>query len=208
MELTRCKNGHTYDPTITSECPACAAMEAGHTLPLDVDNLWGGAEQIGKTAQLERGGTLPVNPQPTSWADPNAPEVGGFAPDPYSRTIAKDIDPNASVCRPVTGWLVCVEGVERGRDYRLHTEINFIGRGPENDVVFGSDQTVSWSHHARIAYDDHRQKFYIAPDDGRTIIRLNDNPVLMSMELHTGDRLEIGSGIYLFVPLCGEAFQW
>ena len=24
----------------------------------------------------------------------------------------------------------------------------------------------------------------------------------------TGDRLEIGSGTYIFVPLCGEGFQW
>ena len=33
-------------------------------------------------------------------------------------------------------------------------------------------------------------------------------PVLNTVELKAGDRLEIGSGIYLFVPLCGENFQW
>ena len=31
---------------------------------------------------------------------------------------------------------------------------------------------------------------------------------ILSGELKTGDRLEIGEGIYMFVPLCGENFEW
>ena len=31
------------------------------------------------------------------------------------------------VLKPVTGWLVCLEGPSRGRDYRIIAEKNFMG---------------------------------------------------------------------------------
>lgn len=208
MELKRCKNGHSYDPAITPECPACAAMEAGHTVPLDIDNAWGGAEQVGKTVQIDRGETLPVNPQPEYWADAQDPGTGGFEPEEYTPTMPKDMTPQPGACRPVTGWLVCIDGAERGRDYRLHGEMNYIGRSRVNDVVFSTDQTVTWERHALIAYDDRTQLFYIAPSNGSSIVRQNGRPVLTTSELHAGDRLEIGSSMYAFVPFCNEEFQW
>ena len=29
---------------------------------------------------------------------------------------------------PVVGWLVCIAGPDKGRDYRIHSERNFLGR--------------------------------------------------------------------------------
>ena len=78
MELRRCKNGHSYDPAISPDCPECAAM-AGHTVPLvNADMNYGpvgygdfggfdAADSIGKTQPIQRD-TVPVNPQPSSWA--------------------------------------------------------------------------------------------------------------------------------------------
>ena len=47
-----------------------------------------------------------------------------------------------------------------------------------------------------------------APASGSSLVRRNGKPVLSTTELNSGDRLEIGSGTYIFVPLCGEGFQW
>ena len=39
---------------------------------------------------------------------------------------------------PVVGWLVCVEGADRGRDYRIRSERNTIGLW----AAFGSQETL------------------------------------------------------------------
>lgn len=211
MELKRCKNGHSYDPSITPECPECASL-AGHTVPLvgvtlDGPNSdWGVPDPIGKTQPI-RGDTVPVNPQPSKWADAEDYKTAGFVSDQYNPTMPVGYE-SGQVIRPVTGWLVCVEGADKGRDYRLHAEMNYIGRSRSNDVVLSSDPTVSRERHAMIAYDNRGQMFFFAPANGSSLVRQNGKPVLSTVELKAGDRLEIGSGIYLFVPFCGDGFQW
>ena len=59
-----------------------------------------------------------------------------------------------------------------------------------------------------IAYDPRGNMFLVAPATGSSLIRPNGRPVLGTMELKTGDRLEIGESMYMFVALCGENFQW
>lgn len=211
MELKRCKNGHSYDPSITPECPECAAL-AGHTVPLvgvtrDDYNFNTDVDPIGKT-QPVKGDTLPVNPQPSKWADADDYKTAGYVSDQYNPTMPVGYDTSNQVIRPVTGWLVCVEGAEKGRDYRLHAEMNYIGRNKSNDVVLSSDPTVSRERHALIAYDNREKMFFFAPANGSSLVRQNGRPVLSTVELKSGDRLEIGSGIYLFIPLCGETFEW
>lgn len=212
MELKRCKNGHSYDPSITPECPECASL-AGHTVPLvgvtmdDPNPGWGAPDPIGKT-QPVKGDTIPVNPQPSKWADADDYKTAGYVSDQYNPTMPVGYENTNQVIRPVTGWLVCVEGAEKGRDYRLHSEMNYIGRSKSNDVVLSSDPTVSRERHALIAYDNRGKMFFFAPANGSSLVRQNGRPVLSTVELKAGDRLEIGSGIYLFVPLCGEAFEW
>lgn len=210
MELKRCKNGHSYDPSITPECPECAAMAKGYTVPLAADNAaWGMEDAANKTVKVERGGTVPIAQQPAHWAEAEDYASAGYAAEDYSPTLPKKREQQEeTACQPVTGWLVCVEGAEKGRDYRLHAEMNYVGRGKGNDVVLAGDQTVSRERHALIAYDDRGRTFFFAPANGSSLVRQNGRPVLSTVELHAGDRLEIGSGIYLFVPLCGEEFQW
>lgn len=39
MDLMKCENGHSYDPSITQECPECARLR-GPTVPLE-DSYFG-----------------------------------------------------------------------------------------------------------------------------------------------------------------------
>ena len=59
-----------------------------------------------------------------------------------------------------------------------------------------------------IAYDTRENMFLVAPSGGTSLIRQNGRPVLGTMELRSGDRLEIGECMYIFIALCGENFQW
>lgn len=213
MELKRCINGHSYDPTITPECPECANM-GGHTVPL-VGGITFGTEEIGKTVPIRRD-TVPVNPPANQWADPasyvsTGPVGGGTMGGGYAPTMPVNYDKggiNDKASQPVTGWLVCIEGPEKGQDYRLHEEYNYIGRSNKMDVCIPGDPTVSRENHAIIAYDTQERMFFFAPLSGASIVRHNGKAVLSNVELKNGDRLQIGKGIYIFVPLCGENFQW
>lgn len=50
---------------------------------------------------------------------------------------------NEIAVEPVVGWLVCIDGYDKGKDYKLKTEKNFIGRTPEMDVCIEGDNSIS-----------------------------------------------------------------
>jgi len=247
MELKRCANGHSYDPSITPECPECAS-QAGHTVPLvgvdmsggmSWDNIpstvedwgstgptapvdggmgggfnpptgnwdWATPDTVGKTQPIQHE-TVAVNPQTNNWADEDHYKTLGTPPVGYNVTMPVGYQKTTGAIRPVTGWLVCVEGAEKGKDFRLHSDMNYIGRSRNNDVVLASDPTVSRERHAMIAYDSRDKMFFFAPANGSSLVRQNGRPVLSTVELKRGDRIEIGEGTYVFVPLCGDDFEW
>lgn len=221
MEMKTCRNGHSYDASFV-DCPQCAG-DYGSTMPLmgvDMNTPMAGWDETKPTGpvwedadayepqQYEERKTRPVNPDGSGWADPDDYHTPMHVNDAYSPTIRKNYKNETSSIVPVTGWLVCLDGPEKGKDYRLHSEINYIGRSKENDVVFGSDPTVSREKHAMIAYDERGNMFFFAPSNGSSIVRQNGRPVLATSELKSGDRLEIGEYTYIFMALCGEGFTW
>ena len=119
----------------------------------------------------------------------------------YHAAMPKDVD-------PVVGWLVCVDGPERGRDYRLHAGRNFVGRAPQMHVALTGDATVSREKHCIVVYDPRANVFRIAPGDSASLTYLNDASVDVPMPLAPYDRLEVGKTTLLFLPLCSDRFTW
>ncbi len=109
---------------------------------------------------------------------------------------------------PVVGWLICVEGADRGRDYRIISEKNFIGRSEKMDISIAGDETISRDGHAIISYNPKKNLFRIYPGESRGIVYLNDDEVIGATELNAYDVIEIGQSKLLFIPFCGEKFQW
>ena len=109
---------------------------------------------------------------------------------------------------PAVGFLVCVSGPHRGADYKLVAGRNFIGRAAAMDVALADDDTVSRESHALVTYDAKHNSFSLSPGQGRGITYCNDEQVEMVRPLKAYDVIEVGKSQLLFLPLCGEQFQW
>lgn len=197
-----CSAGHVYDADQFASCPYC--------------NRNTRAIQFGATAA------------PAGYGATNAPAGYRAAPAGRDDTIGQTVIPESIRRRmeqekanrtvgefkrklgyePVVGWLVCVEGPEVGKDYRLFGRINAIGRAEGNDVVLAQEHTVSQKNHVRLAYDARHNNFQLIPGDGSNVTYLNGEPLYVPQRLNAYDVLEMGETKLIFVPLCNERFRW
>ncbi len=212
MALKRCENGHYFDPGKYSGCPTCMIRN-------DVAAAGGGAAAptLAPAAAAVDDGRTRRRGEPAggaAGAGAASAEGGAGAGMPAARTAAVDDGKTQRLVRkqlgidPVVGWLVCVRGPERGHDYRLHSEKNFIGRGEGMDVRIAGDGTISRENHASVSFDPKRETFRLLPGDGRGLVYLNDEEVVSPLPLKAGDHIELGETMLMFVPLCGPAFKW
>jgi hypothetical protein len=109
---------------------------------------------------------------------------------------------------PVVGWLVCLEGPDRGRDFRLHSEKNFIGRSPLMDVCVPGDDTVSREKHGVVIFDPKKQVFWALPGDSSGLVYVNGDIVHAPTQIQRGDVLEIGQTKLVLIPFCGDQYSW
>ena len=109
---------------------------------------------------------------------------------------------------PVVGWLVCLKGRHLGESFSISTGRNAVGRGISNKITLSKDNKVSREKHVWITYEPKRRQFYVQPGEGSGLAYLNGEMVMESHLLHAKDKLEIGDGMYLLIPLCDETFSW
>lgn len=110
--------------------------------------------------------------------------------------------------QPVVGWLVCIDGPAKGRDYRIHGQYNYIGRGHHMDICISGDDCISADRAAVIAYDAVEKFFSFGPSMGHNVVRVNGKMLMNAVVLNAYDELTIGKTKLLFIPLCGERFDW
>jgi hypothetical protein len=190
-KMIRCPEGHFYDPAKHTACPWCA-------LPSDA----GGAEQ--KTRPVKPGALETPGPPPLPGSNP-PPVPPGPGPGATVRYGGAGPVPKTG---PVVGWLVCLDGPDRGQDYRLHSEKNYIGRAPEMDVVILNDNTVSRDKHGVVVFDPKKQSFWVLAGEAKGLVYLNGELVQTPMRMNRDDVLELGQTKLVLVPFCGEKYSW
>ncbi|HXP86214.1 MAG TPA: FHA domain-containing protein [Bryobacteraceae bacterium] len=212
-KMVRCPQGHFFDPSKHSACPWCA-------LPADAE-MGGGAktmpvrpgamEALGSAGLAPGPGAapppLPGGPPPLAMPAPAAGPAPGGPPAPATRRLGQDTGGHGKH-DPVVGWLVCLDGPDRGRDFRLHTEKNFIGRSPLMDVCVPSDETVSREKHGVVIFDPKKQVFWVLPGDSSGLVYLNGEIVHSPAQMKRDDILEIGQTKLVLIPFCGDQYSW
>jgi len=192
MQMRQCsQGGHYYDASVHAECPYCSPPQYGGA-PAPYDDI---------------GATMPIMPQASS-------DIGKTMPmTKHEEAAAADMKTVALVkdklgFEPVVGWLVVLEGKEKGRDYRIQTDNNFIGRSSKMDICIEGDDTITRDNHATVSFDSREKFFYLSPGDGKAIVRINDKALFGTAKLEPYDVIEVGKTKLIFVPLCSEKFEW
>jgi hypothetical protein len=212
-----CEKGHYFNADIYSTCPVCAQdAEDGSSGGADYQ----GTEIYNGTTIDPSGTTNPKTrsfPSGPGFADRSRP---GASP-PKDGTVVIFPKGNEAISQyvaankflPVVGWLVIITGPGAGRDFRLVPGPNTIGRDREMRVCldFGadSDQTVSRRDHAVITYDIVDNVFFISDRTmSSNLPRLNGKGIRTTTNLKPADIIQVGDTRLMFVPLCGNSFQW
>ena len=205
MAMVRCDaNEHHYDNSKHSSCPHCIS----------------GRGNDDKTSMRPKS-----RPQP----DRSGSEDDTFIkkPDGGGKTSPKDNGPktvapwqrkkkdessqelkSAYDLAPIVGWIVIVEGLQKGRDFRIIPGINKIGRGNTNTInIDNGDSEIAREGHCLIEYDLKSGQFYL--ERGATSTYHNDGRVGGNgNELVLGDTIQIGSTTLKFIPFCTSDFCW
>jgi hypothetical protein len=112
------------------------------------------------------------------------------------------------VSTPCVGWLVALSGEHIGTDFRLKVGKNFIGRNPQMDVALTEDKSVSRDRHAIVVYEPKAHMYLVQPGESSSLVYCNNQVVLTPVKLEAYDMLTVGDVNLLFIPLCGERFNW
>ena len=188
-----CENGHAYNPQEHDRCPYCYGEEANKqvnvTLPALDDDILPTEAGDYRIPVREREERRPL-----------------YEDDDDDRTVAAFFKQTG--IDPVVGWLVALDGPFKGTDYRIHSDNNYIGRNRNMSICICGDESISKENHASIAYETRNRKFYFTPGTGRNIVRVNDNAIFTTVELKAYDIIELGVTRFVFIPFCGQEFDW
>ena len=78
---------------------------------------------------------------------------------------------------PVCGWIVCISGARQGKDYKIKTGKNFIGRADDMDIQILGDNAISRRNHGIVVFDPKKKQTVLLPGDSNGIVYLNDDAV-------------------------------
>lgn len=204
--LARCKNGHFFDSGKYDECPHCNNNKTPDvTIIADkkildslndesVETVIGTSSPETDSKQIYGQGEN-ITRQYTNVTSDNDSMTMHY----YQRTLGTE---------PVVGWVVCVEGVHFGEDFKIKSGRNFIGRSGTMNICLSGDKAISRESHAILTYDPKGNVFMIQPGDSSELSYLNGQVVLVPTQLNAGDRISLGETELMFVPFCSESFTW
>jgi len=205
MPMERCSSGHIYDTGKHPSCPFCAesGVDMEKTRPVG---------EVGNPSNTE----LKASDDSTRQHNVNVEEDKTLGSDNRGNDVhSSESDKTIAFWKekigidPVVGWLVCVEGADKGRDFRIRMGQNTIGRGDNVNISIKGDNTISsQSHAARVIYEPVAREFVLIPGQGRALTYLNGSGVYMPTPLAPFNRVKIGNTELIFLPLCGEEFAW
>ena len=192
MAIVQCKNNHYYDGEKYTQCPHCVSGMAKNDLNEGVTVPMGDVKVEEYFAQY-------VKSHPSEEMDDEKEQRDMDE----GKTVALVAESKKNVC----GWLVCIKGPERGKDFKLYQGFNLVGRDHDNDIVLGSDRQVARKEQCRFVYEDRKNQFFVVPEAG-SLTYVNDELLEKPRQLADGDVIYVGECDLVFVPFCKGDLRW
>ena len=105
--------------------------------------------------------------------------------------------------RPVCAWLVCIEGVRRGKSYVISFGENFIGTDRDNEIQILGDEKMK-KKHTLIYFDEKENKGMLLPARADGIVYIDNKAVYERRILKDQKILEIGKSKFIYVVFEGK----
>jgi len=195
MSQTQCPQGHFYTPAYEGDqsCPHCATIKK---------NLF---ETEAVYATVDANEVIDnKNSKPIS-ADTSPRSRVGCG----TKTVGIYSDERECPVAPVVGWLVCEQGPSRGKDFRIISGNNFIGRDADSSHIhIQDDESVSRFKHAAIIYEPKTRTFILMMGDSSGLVYHNEALVTSPVTLASFDHIEVGNSTLIFLPFCGSEYSW
>lgn len=189
MAIIRCPHGHFYDDEKYDSCPTCEKRTTAGWKQNDEKTVsFGIMGHVMKEIHLSAEETEKPKVR-GSWDSEKTVALSGF-----------------DAAELLVGWLVCVSGEGRGKDYRLYSGFNRIGRSLDSDLCI-QDQAIAENMHCAVVYDEKSEAFYVVPGKG-SLTYLNQKTVQEAVGLNEGDQIELGETVLEFVPFCKGGHTW
>lgn len=188
MAIVQCPNGHHYDNSKFDECPHCKSDNPFF------DVLYEYEETVAFPAEEldDYDKTIDFHMDDPSLSD-NEKTIGA-----YSFEFGNEL---------ITGWIVCIKGPARGKDFRLYHGWNRMGRNMSMDIYVPDDKKISADSHAAIVFDDKKSKFFLVNENG-ALTYLNGEQLTQSTEILSGDKITAGDSEFIFIAFCTEERKW
>ncbi len=186
MAIVQCENHHYYDDNKNRECPYCKKMEI-----LEDEN------ELSEQLTSYKEDILDIQEEQLT-------EGYGEFVEEYEKTIGIFTDETKNTL--TAGWLVCRQGLEKGKSYIIHSGRNFAGRSIDMDIVLSEDFKISEQKHFSIVYDPKSVSFYFVAGNGQVYI--NGHAENEEYLLQEGDLISVGDSEYMFVPFCKKGRVW
>jgi len=188
MEMTQCSIGHFYDSDEYSTCPFCSSSMP--RLDFDTESNF---DKMAFQREFEK-------------RKSQAQTAGVFSQS--GRAVFSSSPASASQEKCVVGWLVILDGANRGKSFELFEGKNTIGRSSQNLVCLTNDSHVSRMA-ASVVYDSRSCTFFCVPDPGASCVTsINDQPLMNHSLLQKKDIISIGKTKLMFIPFCSRDFHW
>lgn len=111
---------------------------------------------------------------------------------------------------PVVGWLVVIGGPGLGAYRPVFEGNNTLGRHSSQRIPidFG-DESISGEEQVYVRYDSSDKSFLLVPNLTKTnVVAVNDEKPTNAVKLQAMDVITIGRTQLVFVPFCGDEFDW
>ncbi|HSP34432.1 MAG TPA: FHA domain-containing protein [Thermoanaerobaculia bacterium] len=202
MADKRCENGHFIDEA-WDICPYCPAESGEQEIPVVRPSR---AAASAPAPEPVRPLTAVPQPRREAVLPSPAPVPPAVTAAPIERTVAV-MKPGAEpVRRYVVGWLVGLNGPNRGESFPVRIGRNVLGRDRRSDIVLTDDQASS--HHADLVFRPEERRFILMDHNSTNGTYVNETEIEPRRDLAGNDVIRIGLQKFLFMPLIREGFYW